>query len=228
MIPTFVLIEPRVPGNIGAAARAIKTMGFNSLYLINPCNYLEGEALWLAHGSKDVLESIKTFPDFLSAIHGFDLVIGTTANEKRSAKADYLPPEKLVQLMENKQGSISKVALVFGREESGMTNAELKLCDLVSSIPLKTSYPSLNLSQAVMLYAYEWSKASLSKNNPPVSGKGNFAIAKEKINLLMKEIGMHENSNLFNRIMERVSFMGSDDIKLLLSLIDRVRKKNHC
>jgi len=224
---TFVLIEPKVPGNIGAAARALKTMGFNNLYLVNPCEYLEGEALWLAHGSRDVLESIQTFHDFSSAIQDFDLVIGTTANEKRSAKADYLPPDVLAQLISKKQGSINTIAVVFGREESGMTNAELKLCDLVSSIPLKTNYPSLNLSQAVMLYAYELSKVNFEETSVPVSEKGNFTTVKDKISILMKEIGMDDGSNLYNRVLERVSFMNSGDINLVLSLLTRIQKKIH-
>ena len=75
----FILYKPAVPGNVGAAARAIKTMGFKHLRLINPCNHLGDEALMLAHGSHDILHSAALFEDFESAKADLDLVICTTA-----------------------------------------------------------------------------------------------------------------------------------------------------
>lgn len=221
----FILIEPAVPGNIGASARAIKTMGFYNLILINPCTYLEGEALWLAHGSVDVLEKAQIYPDFKSSIEDFDLVIGTTANTQRSAKGNFVPLSQLGPIIEEKKGNLNKVALVFGREESGMTNDELRCCDLVSTVPLKTSFPSLNLSQAVMLYAYELSKLSVPLHEEIIPDHHSLNKLREKIHHVLLRIEMKEGSNIFNRIMERISFLQHDDINLLHSILAKLEKK---
>lgn len=231
---SFVLIAPAVPGNIGASARAIKTMGFNQLSLVNPCEYIGNEAQWRAHGSFDILENAKKFSDLDSATSNYDLIIGTTANTKRSAREDFVPIEQLSTLITSKKHHIENVAIVFGCEESGMSNEDLRKCDIVSTIPLKTTFPSLNLSQAVMLYAYELSKlesllsvdtidAEKPKTDP--SEDLSFKKLKDRIRSLLINIGMSSDSNIFNRIMERVMFLKSCDINLLHSILTKLEAK---
>lgn len=149
----FVLVEPKVPGNIGAAARALKTMGFHHLILVNPGNYLAPESQWMAHASEDILKKAKIYSSLLEAIEDKHFVVATTQRSRRFHLPYYHPKElaeKIIPLATEHQ-----VALVFGREQSGLTNEELSLCHAVTTIPSHTRHPSLNLAQAVMIYCYE-------------------------------------------------------------------------
>ncbi|MBN2263335.1 MAG: tRNA/rRNA methyltransferase [Prolixibacteraceae bacterium] len=224
MIFKFLLIEPSTPGNVGAAARAIKTMGFDQLCLVNPCEYLSGEAQWLAHGSIDILEKAEVYPSFDAAIEGLDFVIGTTAKQ-RSVKEDYLPLNGIKKILENKCNSIEKVGIIFGREDSGLRNEELKKCDLVSSIPLKTTYPSLNLAQSVMLYAYELSGLTSTNKPNTFNEQKSLAALKTKVEILLQHIGMKEESNIYPRILERLMFLGDTDVHLLHSICNKLDEK---
>lgn len=219
---SFILVEPSVPENVGAAARAIKTMGFSQLVLVNPCDYLSGPARWLAHGSNEILENALVFSSLNDALNNFDFVIGTSA-KKRSVKYDYFPLPKLPELLMSKGKTIQNVAVVFGREESGLRNDELKRCDLVTTVPMKTIFPSLNLAQAVMLYAWELSKIS-SYENIDLSFKNEESLRAllEKVHTILLETGFKEQSAIFPRFLERVGFLNEDDIHLLHSFCNKL------
>lgn len=152
----FILYKPAVPGNIGASARAIKTMGFSELRLIDPADHLSDEAKMMAHGSHDILENCKVYGTFDEAVTDISFVICTTA-KKRSAKVDYIPAPRLAQFIADKSAVTGKIAVVFGTEESGLPNHILLKANVGVTIPMATGYPSLNLSQAVMTIAYELS-----------------------------------------------------------------------
>ena len=217
---SFILVEPTTPENVGAAARALKTMGFSSLLLVNPCNHLSEEARWLAHASNEILEKAKIFGNLKEAIQGFDFIIGTTA-KKRSVKNDYLSLADLHSVLTEKGNTIHKIAVVFGREESGLKNMELKLCDLVTTVPLKTPYPSLNLAQAVMLYAYELSKLNFKTSTPAKKNKESFTALKEKVNTVLMETGFKTNTNIYTRFFERINMLNQDDIHLFHSFCNK-------
>jgi len=125
MMIHFISVEPAYPENIGSAARAIKTMGFDSLILVNPCNHLAQQARWLAHGSNDILENAILYNSFSEAIKDIDFVIGTSS-KARSVKNDYYPSEKITFLIKEKKGGLKNMALVFGGEESGLYNRILE------------------------------------------------------------------------------------------------------
>ena len=219
---SFILVEPAVPENIGAAARAVKTMGFSKLVLINPCHYLNGPARWLAHGSGEILENAVVFSSLNKAVGEFDFVIGTSA-KKRSVKYDYFPLSNLAEFLKSKGNTVQNVAIVFGREESGLRNEELKLCDLVTTIPMKTTFPSLNLAQAVMLYAWELSKISYIENtDQPFRNEESLRALLEKVYAILLETGFKEQSAIFPRFLERVSFLGEADIHLLHSFCNKL------
>lgn len=219
----FILVEPAVPENIGAACRAIKTMGFNRLRLINPANHLANEAKWLAHGSNDILESAELYNTLEDSLHDIDFSVGTTA-KNRSVKLDYYTPTELKQFLNQKKTSLNKVAIIFGREESGLSNNELKLCDLAVTIPLKAPYPSVNLAQAVMILSYALSDCELnsdsSKNNT-----SDYTLLKNKLKQVLNLLDLNESHNLYGRIMERIATANSDDINLMLSIINRLDKR---
>ena len=216
----FILYRPGVPGNVGASARAIKVMGFRKLHLIDPCDHLREEARTLAHGSADILESASVYHSFEEAVMDMDLVICTTA-KGRSAKHEYHSSRDIGRYLENKQDRLRNVGIVFGTEESGLPNQVILQSDLAMSIPMAAPYPSLNLSQAVMVTAYELSRFNtLDKPGTPVekSGEG-FGELNRQARELVQAAGIKEGTPLFHRIMERLATIGATDIPLLLSVI---------
>ena len=221
----FILVEPSVPENVGAAARAIKTMGFDQLLLVNPCDYLSGPARWLAHGSVDILENARIFSHLQEALTGFDFIIGTSA-KKRSVKYDYFPLPNLPRLLQSKGNAIHNVAMVFGREESGLRNQELKRCDLVTTVPMKTEFPSLNLAQAVMICAWELSKIDIpDKKSVPYKNEESLHVLLQKLRIVLSQTGFSERSAIFSRFLERISFLDEDDIHLFHSFCNKFLEK---
>jgi len=220
----FILVEPAVPENIGAAARAIKTMGFTSLRLVNTQAHKDERANWLAHASNEILENADKFNTLKEATKDIDWIIGTSA-KKRRVNEDYYPSNKINELIKAKAGSIKNLAIVFGREESGLTNDELKLCDIVTSVPMKTTYPSLNLAQSVMIYAYTLSMLEYEeKNHDQKTNQNELLILKTNTENILSDIGFKQDSAIYNRIMERLMILGETDIHLLLSIEHKINK----
>ena len=221
----FILVEPAVPENVGAAARAIKTMGFTSLRLVNTKAHLDEKAGWLAHASNEILENAQEFSTLKDATKDIDWIIGTSA-KKRRVNEDYYPSNKLNDLIKAKTGTIKNLAIVFGREESGLTNDELKLCDIVTSVPMKTTYPSLNLAQSVMIYAYILSQLEYEeKKTDQETNQDELSILKIKTENILKEIGFKKDTAIYNRIMARLMILGETDIHLLLSIEHKIQEK---
>ncbi|MBI9054135.1 MAG: tRNA/rRNA methyltransferase [Bacteroidales bacterium] len=220
----FILVEPAVPENVGAAARAIKTMGFSSLRLVNTKAHLDEKAGWLAHASNEILENAQEFNSLKEAIEDIDWIIGTSA-KKRRVNEDYYPSNKINDLIQAKANTIRNLAIVFGREESGLTNDELKLCDIVTSVPMKTTYPSLNLAQSVMIYAYTLSMLEYEEEKSDAkSDQTELNILKIKTEDILSNIGFKKDSNIYNRIMERLMILGETDIHLLLSIEHKINE----
>jgi len=220
----FILVEPAVPGNVGAAARAIKTMGYSNMRLVNPCDHLSTEAKMLGHASVEILEKAELFSGLEEALADIDLSIATTA-KIRDARVVFHPNTELPEIILAKGNSFRNVGIVFGREESGLSNNEIRLCDIASSIPLVQNYPSLNLGQAVMLYAYtlsnspEREKQSRKKKPNPKEFKTMMDRSKD----LLKRIEADRNPALYNRVLERIALLQEDDIHLLLSVLSRMK-----
>ncbi|MEZ9596394.1 tRNA (cytosine(32)/uridine(32)-2'-O)-methyltransferase TrmJ [Shewanella sp. 10N.261.52.F9] len=156
-----VLVGTSHPGNIGSTARAMKTMGLSTLYLAEPKVEPDGHSIALAAGASDILKHAKTVSSVEEAIADCSLVIATSA---RSRTLDWpmLEPreagEKLVGSALN-----GPVAIVFGRENNGLTNEELQRCDYHVAIPANPEYTSLNLAQAVQIICYEARVAHLAQ-----------------------------------------------------------------
>lgn len=222
----FILVEPAVPENVGSAARAIKTMGFSSLRLVNTKAHLNEKASWLAHASNEILENAQVFETLKDATNDIDWIIGTSA-KKRRVNEDYYPANRINELIKNKANTIKNLAIVFGREESGLTNDELKLCDVVTSVPMKTTYPSLNLAQSVMIYAYTLSMLEYDEEEKPdqESNQAELNILKTNTENMLSEIGFVNDSSIYNRIMERLMILGEKDIHLLLSIEHKINEK---
>lgn len=221
----FILVEPSVPENVGASARALKTMGFLSLRLVNPCDHLDDKAQMLAHGSVDILKNAKIYPNLPSALEGIDFVIGTTS-KKRVLKGDYYSCEEILDLIHNKAGSVHNAAVVFGREDRGLVNDELQHCHVVSSVPMINYYPSLNLAQAVMIYAYSLSPLVLPNKtkSSPKRDQSQLKVLREKIALVLQNSNMDPSSSIYNRIMERTGALREGDIHLMHSVCNMLNR----
>ena len=226
----FVLVAPARPANVGAAARAMKTMGFDAMRLVASRVHEEEEASWVAHGAQEILTQAEAFETMPEALADMDLVIATTARE-RGRYQHYLTPGEIREQIRSKP-SLNKVAIVFGCEESGLSNEQLAEVDLISYLPLKVSYPSLNLGQAIMLYAYEMSQlmdelnadgaAAVAEN---FDNAGQVRVLKSKTAELLGELGVSQDEKLHQWVMDRVPMLPQRDLNMLHLLCKDLARK---
>ena len=153
----FILFEPSHPGNVGAAARAIKTMGFDTLCLINPIEHPHPEARARSSSALDVLLNAEVIDNLQDAIKDCGLTIGTTSRSRRIS----VP---ITNIREAAPSIVAKakqkpVAVIFGPEKTGLINEQVDCCNQLVNIPSSASYKSLNLAMAVQIVAYELSVA---------------------------------------------------------------------
>ena len=155
----IVLVNPSHPGNIGGAARAMKTMAVNQLVIVEPQEYPDPRAVWRAAGARDLLEQARIVDTLDEAISDCDLVVGTSARGRRIP----WPLVNAKQCAERiySEAEAAKVAILFGREDSGLNNDELQRCNLHVHVPTSADYGSLNLAMAVQIVCYELRMQSL-------------------------------------------------------------------
>ena len=158
----IVLVNTSHPGNIGAVARAMKNMCLTDLVLVDPVRYPEEAevAFSRASGAHDLLSASRKVETLAEAIGDCQLVIGTSARQ-RTVRWPVVDPRECASLAAGRAASGSQVALLFGRERSGLTNEELALCHYLVQIPTNPDYSSLNVAMAVQVIAYELMMASL-------------------------------------------------------------------
>lgn len=226
----FVLVAPARPANVGAAARAMKTMGFDAMRLVASRVHEEEEASWVAHGAQEILTQAEAFDTLPEALADMDLVIATTARE-RGRYQHYLTPGEIREQIRSKP-SLNKVAIVFGCEESGLSNEQLAEVDLISYLPLKVSYPSLNLGQAIMLYAYEMSQLMDELNADGAvaiaenfDNAGQVRVLKSKTAELLGELGVSQDEKLHQWVMDRVPMLPQRDLNMLHLLCKDLARK---
>jgi len=149
----IVLVETSHPGNIGGVARAMKNMQVSQLRLVNPKVFPSAEATARASGADDVLALAQVYPTLQEAIADCQLVIGASARSRTVSWPEISPRQAAQTCLE--QPTQTPIALVFGRENSGLTNQELDLCHSLLKIPCNPHYSSLNLAAAVQVVCYE-------------------------------------------------------------------------
>jgi len=156
---SIILVEPQSPGNIGMVCRAMKNMGLSRLRLVAGCDHLHPEALKFAVSAKDLLERAVRYESLADALADISTSVATT---RRSGKyrQELLTPPQAAQTLLQVSGS---AALVFGREDHGLSTAEVSLCSLQATIPSSHEYGSLNLAQAVLIFCYELFGASATE-----------------------------------------------------------------
>lgn len=148
-----VLVEPSHPGNIGGAARALKTMGLTDLAVVNPRRFPDPQAEWRAAGAQDVLDAVQVFDSLDAAIADRHLVVGTSTRSRRIPWPVQSAEALAADILARPTGD--RVAVLFGRETNGLSNEELQRCHCHLQIPANPQYPSLNLAMAVQVVCYE-------------------------------------------------------------------------
>lgn len=215
----FVLVEPARGENIGAAARAIKTMGFKHLRLVNPGDMRAAQ--WVAHHSNDVLEQAVIVDTLDQALADVDLSIACTARH-RLQKDRYVDADRCAELVAGKGNSVQRVAIVFGREASGLTGEEVARSDLASSIPLAQAQPSLNLGQAVMVYAWELRKRPATVQ--PEADPTTFGHTRQALHQLLAALQIQPTENLHQWVDELLPLASDRELGLVRQLLRRIKR----
>lgn len=202
-------------------------MGQSKLRIVGSEVHTQQGARNTAYESHDLLGKIQTFATLDAAVTDMDLVIGTTG-KPRKLRYEVVLSDQLPKFLEEKSGIVSKVALVFGSESNGLSKEEENRCDVLSTIPMRTTYPSINLSHSVMIYAYELMKYTEEAVAPnKVAGnKGEVSRAlKEQSAALLSQLNMpQQQPGLARRIIDKIALMNESDSRLVLSLLRYLRK----
>ena len=215
--PAFVLIRPQMGENIGAAARAMKVMGLSRLVLVRPKIFPSAEATARASGADDVLRDARVVDDLDTALAGCVLVLGTSAR-LRSLRWPQLDPRQAGDKAWTTAGA-GDVAVVFGREQSGLSNPELERCHYLLHIPSNPDYGSLNVASAVQLAAYEIRMASLSAEGsaPAVEEENEWATVDE-VNGFLGHL---------ERTLETIGFLDPDNPRWMMRRMRRLFGRAH-
>lgn len=208
----FVLVETSHPGNIGAAARAIKNMGFSKLYLVRPADFPHPQASARASGADDVLENAVVCDSLEDALNGVSMVFGTSARQRTIRWPEVSPRACAAEIVSRSwQGN---AAVVFGRERVGLVNDELEQCQYMLYIPSNPDYSSLNLAAAVQLVAYELRLAGIEPQKPDTKTEDDEALA------------THDNIGRFYEHLEKtlvgLDFLDPDNPRQLMRRLHRL------
>ena len=226
----IVLVEKSHSGNIGSAARAMKTMGLSNLYLVSPKS-VDEQSIALAAGADDVLQNAKIVDTFEQAIEDCSLVIGTSAR-LRHLQSTLIEPRECAEKASVHQG---QVAIVFGRERVGLTNEELLKCHYHLNIPANPEYSSLNLAMAVQLVSYEMRMAFLAKGKmentlsiieniyPTTQEIEYFFMHTEHV---YKSLGFIQNQGVMQKLrrLYNRSFLEKNELNILHGMLSSVEK----
>ncbi|WP_238081563.1 MULTISPECIES: tRNA/rRNA methyltransferase [Pseudescherichia] len=221
----IVLVSPARPENVGAAARAMKTMGFNDLRIVDSEAHRQESARWVAHGSGDIIDNARFFPTLADALTDIDFTVATTARS-RAKFHYYATPAELVPLMQEKSQWMDRAALVFGREDSGLTNEELALADILTGVPMVADYPSLNLGQAVMVYCYQLASLMQQRSEPVVvQREEQLKALRLRARSLLGTLGVADDVKLADWLDQRLGLFEQRDTAMLHRLLHDIEKK---
>lgn len=220
-----VLVNTSHPGNIGGAARAMKNMGLSRLVLVDPIDFPSHEADARASGASDILQSAQIVGTLEEALVGCNLVLGTSARDRRIPWPLLDPRECGVAACEQALEG-ADVALVFGREYAGLTNEELQRCQFHVHIPSDPEFSSLNLAAAVQVLAYEVRMAWLTAQNQPTK------VAKlETTAMLNTQLVTADELESFyahlQKALEEIGFLDPENPRHLMSRLRRLYGRNN-
>jgi len=215
---SFILVGTTHPGNIGAAARAMKNMGIKQMGLVSPKAFPHEKAFFRAKAATDVLEKAVVHKSLSKAVSEIKLVIGTSARNRKVPWPIVSPREAAEEIVSFSKSSKNKIAVIFGREDRGLTNEELGLCNLHVHIPSSDEYPSLNLSQAIQIMAYEIRLTALTNQGRLKKQEWDVPLAE---NAEIERLIDH-----FDELMQEVEFYKTDNPRQLLTRVRRFFKRS--
>ncbi len=211
----IVLVGTSHPGNIGSTARAMKVMGLSKLVLVAPeAQFPSSRATALATSADDLLQSAVVVDHLIEAINGCGLVLGTTARP-RSLPLPVLDP-RTAGLRTLTEASQHEVAVVFGRESSGLTNEETRLCHHIINIPTSQEYHSLNLAQAVQVVCYELHMAALGEMPGEVAPPDWQPEPPERVEFYYQRL---------EHVLKTIGFLNPDQPKRLMQRLRRLYQR---
>ncbi len=236
----IILVHTSHPGNIGAAARAMKTMGLEHLYLVAPHAFPDPKAIEMASGATDILERAVVTATLDEALADCTFVAGTSTRS-RAIPWPLQSAREFAESLHAPTHAAQTIGLLFGREQSGLTNEELHRCHVHVHIPANADYSSLNLAAAVQICAYEWRMASLARaakttpatveatwDHPPATHQEieNFYTHLEKVLILTGFLNPAAPKQLMTRLRRLFSRMMPDkmEINLLRGILTSIEK----
>lgn len=224
----IVLVQPRYSGNIGAVARAMRNMGLHDLALVNPAPIRREQADMMAVHAREVLDAMRIHSSLRAAVGDCGFVVGTTCRSglyRDHAESPRQLAPRIVSL-----AAENRVALVFGSEESGLTNEDLRVCHRLVTIPTAPAYASLNMAQAVLLCCYEVFLAAQEEQLP---SDGSLAVAEqqelmyERLKRALLQVGFLHKDNpehimfALRRIFGRAG-LEARDVRILLGMARQI------
>jgi tRNA (cytidine32/uridine32-2'-O)-methyltransferase len=214
----FVLTETSLSGNIGAVARAMKNMGLSRMELVRPRRFPDADAVARASGADNLLSAAGVHDDLASALAGCRLVVGSSAR-LRSVQWPQLDPQQCARTLldEAAQGD---VALVFGRESSGLTNDELGICHYLAHIPSDPAFSSLNIAAAAQVFAYEIRRTALERGASPSSTQNGQHDSLELLDLATAD----EMEGFYGHLAQTLTSIGFADPEQSSKLQRRLRR----
>ncbi len=225
----IVLVRPQYSGNIGSVARAMRNMGLNDLALVNPAPIQRAQAETMAVHAREVLEAMQVYPSLPAAVGPCGLVVGTTCRTGLYRDTVVSPRELAPHIVE--AARVNRVALVFGPEESGLSNDDLRVCHRLITIPSDSGYLSLNVSQAVLVCCYEVFLATHDAPAPtavrPFATVAQQELMYEKLKHALLHIGFLHTQNpehimfALRRIFGRAA-LEERDVQILLGMARQI------
>jgi TrmH family RNA methyltransferase len=225
-------VEPARPEHVGHIARGLKALGNFQLRLVRPCDYRGERARQVAFQAADVLDSAAVYHSLSSALEDCQFIVGTGENVQGlfDEPAD---SRRLRELVAEKRRIVRRTAVVFGRESHGLHRDELAQCHLLCRIPQGRRYPSLSLSQAVLVLAYEL--APLTADGPvsppaalpsaETTHSGELRALRRNLAIVLDDLGLARSVGLKARMFERLAYQNQTDIRLLHSIVSRLARR---
>ena len=228
----IVMVNTSEPGNIGAAARAMKNMMLTQLYLVSPNNYPSAVATARASGADDVLSDAKVCNTLKEALIGTQLVIGASARQRNIKWRQLNVIETCSEIQSTVASSGQEVAVVFGTENSGLTNEELDLCSILMTIPGNPEYFSLNVASAIQVFAYQNYVSTVESNFDNSGGElANFDDLNSFYNHLeqaLEHISYFDSKKPKSLLMRRLrrlfgrSYPEKEEVAILRGILNKI------
>jgi len=224
----IVLVEPQEAGNVGAVARAMKNFGFGELWIVGEHPELLPVSGWWASGADDVLAKAHFVPALLDAVRDAHLTVATTSMRGRTSPVSFTSrtlPAKFATL-----GAEQTLALVFGREKSGLTREELVLCQYTAAIPTNETFPTMNLAQSLCVFCYELSSIAPRDEARELADAGLFERMHQRARELLTEVGFldgHKSDAVYEdvRAMAARADLDAREVTILLGIIRQIEWK---